>query len=117
MGRASRRGRRAEASAPRAARLGAEGRRSRRPAGAAWREPRCPGLLGGSPAARPGAEVITPAWRAVPGLRLVRARLSVGLFGRSLPRGLGPDPDARAFGPIAGEEERFGPGLEARAAG
>lgn len=82
---------------------------------AAWGLRRAPTWDHALDAVAAAEQVITPAWRAVPGLRLVRARLSVGLFGRSLLRGLGPDPAARAFGPIAGEEARFGPGLEARA--
>ena len=60
--------------------------------------------------------VLTPAWRALPLARPLRARLAVGLMGRSLQRGLGADPAGRAFGPIAGEEAPWGPGLEPRAA-
>jgi hypothetical protein len=58
----------------------------------------------------------TGAWRGSPALRAVRARLNVALYGRTLRDALGADAANRAFGPIAGEEARWGPGLEAPAA-
>jgi hypothetical protein len=56
--------------------------------------------------------VITALWRRSPGLGRLRARANVALYGRTLVAQLGADPSARAFGLVAGEENRFGPGLE-----
>lgn len=58
----------------------------------------------------------TGAWRGSPALRALRARLNVALYGRTLRDALGAHAADRAFGPIAGEEARWGPGLEAPAA-
>lgn len=54
----------------------------------------------------------TALWRHAPGLGRLRARANVLVYGRTLLAQLGPDPGTRAFGLIAGEEHRLGPGLE-----
>ena len=59
-----------------------------------------------------GSRLLTTVWRHVPGVGHLRARAGVALYGRTLVARLGPDPSARAFGLVAGEEHRFGPGLE-----
>jgi hypothetical protein len=56
---------------------------------------------------------LLPLYRHLPGARPLRARLNVALHTRSLQRHLGQGPEDRAFGPIHGENERYGPGLEA----
>jgi len=56
--------------------------------------------------------VVTTVWRRLPGVARLRARMNVALYGRTLVSRLGPDPGTRAFGAVAGEESRFGPGLE-----
>lgn len=56
--------------------------------------------------------LLTAMWRHVPGVGRLRARVSVALYGRTLVSRLGKDPSDRAFGAVAGEEHRLGPGLE-----
>ncbi len=55
---------------------------------------------------------LTEVWRKLPGVGSVRARVNVGLYGRTLQTRLGTDPSQRAFSRIAGEEALWGPGLE-----
>lgn len=55
---------------------------------------------------------VTAAWRRSHVVRALRARLSVGLYGRTLMGALGASPQERAFGEIAGETDGLGPGLE-----
>jgi hypothetical protein len=78
----------------------------------AWKLPNHAGWGRALDALRHGEAMLLPVWRRLANVRRARARASVALYGRTLRARLGPNPEQRAFGQIAGEEAWLGPGLE-----